>query len=50
MRDLVLSMAVVGIFVAFLYLVVLRPTPDPVKVVDVTGPATVAQQAGAFPF
>ena len=31
-RDLVLSMAVVGIFVAFLFVVVWRPAPEAVKV------------------
>lgn len=35
-RDLVLSMAVVGIFVAFLFVVVWRPAPEAVKVVDPT--------------
>jgi hypothetical protein len=48
-RDLLISMAVVGLFVAFLYLIVWRPTPDPVKVVDVAGPASVAASAQAFP-
>lgn len=33
-RDLILSLAVVGVFVAFLYAVVWRPSPDPVRVVD----------------
>lgn len=33
-RDLVLSMAVVGLFVAFLFAVVWRPAPEAVKVVD----------------
>lgn len=47
-RDLVLSMAVVGLFVAFLYVMVLRPTPDPVRVVDVAAPAAQAQVAGVF--
>lgn len=47
-RDLVISMSVVGLFVAFLFLIVLRPTPDPVKVVDVAGPAQVAQSAEVF--
>lgn len=47
-RDLVLSMLVVGLFVAFLYIMVLRPTPDPVRVVDVAGPASQAQVAGVF--
>lgn len=47
-RDLLISMAVVGLFVAFLYLIVWRPTPDPVRVVDVAGPASVAASAQAF--
>jgi hypothetical protein len=47
-RDLVLSMLVVGLFVAFLYIMVLRPTPDPIRVVDVAGPASQAQVAGVF--
>lgn len=48
-RDLVLSMLVVGGFVAFLNIIVLRPTPDPVRVVDVAAPAAVARTANAFP-
>ncbi len=36
LRDLVLSLAVVGIFVAFLFAVVWRPAPEAVKVVDPT--------------
>lgn len=47
-RDLLISMAVVGGFVAFLYLIVLRPSPDPVRVVEVTGPAATAAASGAF--
>lgn len=47
-RDLVLSMLVVGGFVAFLYIVVLRPAPDPVRIVDVTNAAIVAKSAEAF--
>lgn len=48
-RDLLLSMAVVGAFVAFLFLIVLRPTPDPVRVVDVTSAVAVAKISDAFP-
>lgn len=48
-RDLVLSMLVVGGFVAFLYLIVLRPMPEAVKTVDVPGPAAVARTADVFP-
>jgi hypothetical protein len=46
LRDLVLSMAVVGAFVAFLYAVVWRPAPDPVRTVD-TGQALAAAEAEA---
>lgn len=42
-------MLVVGGFVAFLYIMVLRPAPDPVRVVDVTSAAAVAKSAEAFP-
>lgn len=48
MRDLVLSMLVVGLFVAFLYVVVLRPAPDPVREVDVADAASIAASADAF--
>lgn len=34
LRDLILSLAVVGVFVAFLFAVVWRPSPDPVRTVD----------------
>ncbi len=34
LRDLVLSLAVVGVFVAFLFAVVWRPAPDPIRTVD----------------
>jgi hypothetical protein len=34
LRDLVLSLGVVGLFVAFLYAVVWRPAPEPVRTVD----------------
>lgn len=47
-RDLVISMFVVGLFVAFLYLIVLRPTPDPVREVDVSGPVGVAAASEVF--
>lgn len=33
-RDLVLSLVIVGIFVAFLFVVVWRPSPEQVRVVD----------------
>ncbi len=44
LRDLILSMAVVGAFVAFLVAVVWRPAPDPVRTVD---PAPMVQAARA---
>lgn len=47
-RDLVISMFVVGLFVAFLYLIVLRPTPDPVREVDVGSAADVAAASEIF--
>lgn len=34
LRDLVLSLGVVGLFVAFLYAVVWRPAPEPVRTID----------------
>ncbi|MEZ5185341.1 MAG: DUF4245 domain-containing protein [Candidatus Nanopelagicales bacterium] len=43
-RDLILSMAVVGLFVAFLFAVVWRPSPDPIRTVD---PAPMLQMARA---
>ena len=49
-RDLVLSMLVVGGFVAFLYIIVIRPTPDPVRVVDaIAAPAAVARTCQRLP-
>jgi hypothetical protein len=47
-RDLVLSMAVVGIFVAFLFVVVWRPAPEPVKVVDPTLQLEAARAQAAY--
>jgi len=47
-RDMTLSMLVVGLFVAFLYVMVLRPTGDPVRQVDTAGAAALATSAGAF--
>lgn len=47
-RDLVISMVLVGAFVAFLFLMVLRPSPDPVRVVDTASAAQVAADEEAF--
>jgi hypothetical protein len=48
MRDLTISMLVVGLFVAFLYLIVLRPTPDPIREVDVADAASIAASTESF--
>jgi hypothetical protein len=48
-RDLVLSLAVVGVFVAFLYAVVWRPAPDPVRVVDPTLQLEAARAQADYP-
>ena len=47
-RDLIISMVLVGAFVAFLFLMVLRPTGDPVREVDTAQAAQVATQAQTF--
>jgi hypothetical protein len=48
LRDLVLSLAVVGIFVAFLFAVVWRPAPEAVKVVDPTLQLDAARAQARF--
>ncbi len=48
-RDLVLSMAVVGLFVAFLFAVVWRPAPEAVKVVDPLPMLQVAREQADYP-
>ena len=48
-RDLVLSMAVVAIFVAFLFAVVWRPAPDPIRTVDPTQYLQAARAQAAYP-
>lgn len=48
-RDLILSLAVVGVFVAFLYAVVWRPAPDPVRVVDPTFQLEAARAQADYP-
>lgn len=47
-RGIVYSMALVGLFVAFLYVIVLRPTGDSVRVVNVADAAIVANTADNF--
>jgi hypothetical protein len=49
LRDLILSMAVVGVFVAFLFAVVWRPAPDPVRTVDPAPMLQLARQEAGFP-
>lgn len=44
-RDLIISMVLVGAFVAFLFLMVLRPAGDPVRNVDTAAAAQVAAQS-----
>ena len=48
LRDLILSLAVVGIFVAFLFAVVWRPSPDPVRTVDPAYQLQVAREQATF--
>lgn len=48
-RDMVLTMLVVGGVVVFLYVMVMRPQPDPVRTVDVDAATVTAVQADAFP-
>lgn len=48
-RDLVLSLAVVGAFVVFLYAVVWRPTSDQIRTVDPTLQIEAAQAQAPYP-
>lgn len=48
-RDLVLSMSVVGVFVAFLFAVVWRPAPDPVRTVDPVPMLEAAREQADYP-
>jgi hypothetical protein len=48
-RDLILSMAVVGVFVAFLFVVVWRPSPDPVRTVDPAPALLTAREQAGYP-
>lgn len=48
-RDLILSLAVVGVFVGFLFAVVWRPAPDPVRTVDPVPMLQVAREQADFP-
>lgn len=49
LRDLVLSLAVVGVFVAFLFVVVWRPSPDPVRTVDPAPVLLSAREQAGYP-
>ncbi len=49
LRDLILSIAVVGVFVAFLFAVVWRPAPDPVRTVDPTPVLVSAREQAGYP-
>jgi hypothetical protein len=49
LRDLILSMAVVALFVAFLFAVVWRPSPDPVRTVDPTPALLSAREQAGYP-
>lgn len=49
LRDLVLSLVVVGAFVAFLYVVVWRPSPEPVRTVDPVPALTAAREQADYP-
>ncbi len=49
LRDLVLSLLVVGAFVAFLFAVVWRPAPDPVRTVDPVPALTAARDQADYP-
>ncbi len=48
-RDLILSLAVVGIFVAFLVAVAWRPSPEPVRTVDPTLQLEAARAQADYP-
>ena len=48
-RDMVLTLLVVGGMVLFLYVMVLRPKPAPVREVDVDAATITAVQADALP-
>ncbi len=49
LRDLILSLAVVALFVAFLYAVVWRPAPEAVKAVDPTLQLEAARAGAGYP-
>lgn len=48
-RDLILSLAVVALFVAFLFAVVWRPAPEAVKPVDTRFPLEAARTQADYP-
>lgn len=47
-RDLLLSMGVVALFVAFLFVAVWRPAPDPIRTVDVAEPLRTARAQASY--
>lgn len=49
LRDLVLSLSVVGVFVAFLFAVTWRPAPDPVRTVDPAPMLAAAREQADYP-
>ena len=49
LRDLILSLAVVGVFVAFLFVAVWRPSPDPVRTVDPVPMLQAAREQAEYP-
>lgn len=48
-RDLILSLAVVGVAVAFLYVIVWRPAPEQVRTVDPTLQLEAARAQASYP-
>ena len=49
LRDLVLSLSVVGLGVLFLFVVVWRPAPDPVRPIDLAPMLALAREEAAYP-
>ena len=48
-RDMVLSLGLVGLFVAVIVAITLRPSPDPVRVVDPAPVVSVLPQLAPYP-
>ena len=48
-RDLLLSLAVVGVFVVFLYVIVWRPAPEQIRTVDPTLQLQAARAQAPYP-